>query len=169
MDYNKIISITGMSGLYELLSSRADGAVVKSLEDNSTKFASSRQHQFSHLESIEVYTTKENTFLGEVFEAMKKSDEKIPESNADPKALKAYYEKVVPDMDFEKVFNSDLKKMVKWYYILEKNKVDFTAKSEEGKTGSETKPSGTHAENTHVKDMKPQQTNPRKVESRGVK
>ena len=77
MDYNKIISITGMPGLYELLSSRADGAVVKSLEDNSTKFASSRQHQFSHLESIEIYTTSDNTYLGDVFQKMKNSDEKV--------------------------------------------------------------------------------------------
>lgn len=166
MDYNKIISITGMPGLYELLSSRADGAVVKSLEDGSTKFASSRQHQFSHLESIEIYTTTENTYLGEVFEKMKNSDEKVPESNADAKTLKGYFEKVVPDMDFERVFNSDMKKIVKWYHILDKNKIDFTAKSEE-KASTDAKP--THADNTHVKEMKPQQTNPRKVESRGVK
>ncbi len=170
MDYNKIISITGMSGLYELLSTRADGAVVKSLENNSTKFASSRQHQFSHLESIEVYTNKENIMLRDVFEAIKGSKEKLPDSNADSKALKAYFDKLSLDLDFEKVFTSDLKKMVKWYQILEKNKIDFSIQStetEDAKSKGTHQP--THHENVHVKEMKPQQTNPRKIESRGVK
>ena len=58
MDYNKIVSVTGLAGLYELLSSKSDGAVVRSLEDNSTKFVSTRLHNFSHLESIEVFTVK---------------------------------------------------------------------------------------------------------------
>ena len=56
MDYNKIVSVTGLAGLYELISSKSDGAVVRSLEDNSTKFVSTRVHNFSHLESIEVFT-----------------------------------------------------------------------------------------------------------------
>ncbi len=66
MEYNKLVSVTGLPGLFELLSSKSDGAVVRSLEDNITKFVSSRQHNFSHLESIEVYTTKDNTSLAEV-------------------------------------------------------------------------------------------------------
>lgn len=167
MEYNKIISVTGKPGLFELLSTRADGAVIRSLEDNSTKFAASRQHQFSHLDSIEVYTTKENTTLRDVFKAMKESDEKLPDAKADASALRTYFENVYPDMDFDRVFNSDMKKMVKWYGILEKNNIDFTAESEEPAPEKDTKPH--HPENTHVKEMKPQQTNPRKVESRGVK
>lgn len=168
MEYNKIISVTGMPGLYELLSTRADGAVVKSLENNSTKFAASRQHQFSHLESIEVFTNKENVMLSDVFAAMKENREKIPDGNADAKVIKAYFEKVYPDLDHDRVFNSDLKKMVKWYHILEKNKIDFSVK--EATPESKTKPpASNHADTTHVKEMKPQQTNPRKIESRGVK
>ena len=65
MEYNKLISVTGFSGLFELITSKPDGAIVRSLEDNSTKFVSSRIHQFSHLESIEVYTTDENINLAE--------------------------------------------------------------------------------------------------------
>ena len=42
MDYNKIVSVTGMGGLYELVSSKADGGIVRSLEDKSTKFVSNR-------------------------------------------------------------------------------------------------------------------------------
>ena len=54
MEYSKLVAVTGLPGLFELLSSKSDGGVVRSLEDNSTKFVSSRVHNFSHLESIEV-------------------------------------------------------------------------------------------------------------------
>ena len=124
MDYNKLASVTGMSGLFELLSSKSDGAVVRSLEDNTTKFVSSRIHNFSHLESIEVFTVKDNVNLTEVFLAMKDSTEKLPDAN-DAKAVKAYFEKVYPDMDFSRVYASDTKKMVKWFEVLQKNKVEI--------------------------------------------
>lgn len=171
MEYNKIVSVTGMPGLYELLTSKSDGAVVRSLEDNVSKFVSTRQHNFSHLESIEVYTTNGNTSLAELLEAMKKSKEKAPENNADPKALKSYFQKVYPDMDFDRVYTSDMKKMVKWYNIIQKNKIEIKVQTEEEKEAAAeakiAKPA--HAENAHVKDMKPQQVNPKKIESRGVK
>jgi len=171
MDYNKIVSVTGLSGLFELLSSKSDGGVVRSLEDNTTKFVSTRQHNFSHLESIEVYTTKDNTNLAELFEAMKNSKEKIPDAKADIKSMKSYFEKVYPELDFERVYASDMKKMVKWYNILEKNKIEIKVKTEEEKEAAaelkNAKP--IHTENAHIKDMKPQQSNPRKIESRGVK
>ncbi len=125
MDYNKLVSITGLSGLYELLSSKADGGVVRSLEDKSTKFVSTRIHSFSHLESIEIFTTKDNVNLVEVFTAMKESKTKTPDAKADNKALKAYFEKVYPDMDFERVYSSDMKKMVKWLEILTANKIEI--------------------------------------------
>ncbi|MEO7263897.1 MAG: DUF5606 domain-containing protein [Ferruginibacter sp.] len=131
MNYNKIVSVTGMSGLFELISSKADGGIVKSLEDKSTKFVSNRVHSFTGLEGIEVYTTKDNVNLADVFIAMQNSEEKAPEANADNKAIKAYFEKVYPDMDFERVYSSDMKKMVKWLDILKKNKIEIKAPAEE--------------------------------------
>jgi hypothetical protein len=123
MEYNKIVSVSGLSGLFELVSSRQDGAVVRSLEDNSSKFVSSRIHHFSHLESIEIYTVRENVYLSDVFKAMQASGEARPEEKADGKVLKAYFEKVYPDMDFARVYASDMKKMVKWLAVLEKHNV----------------------------------------------
>ena len=125
MDYNKIVSVTGMSGLYELISSKTDSGIVRSLEDNSTKFVSTRIHSFSHLESIEVYTVKDNVNLVEIFTAMQKSKEILPDAKADAKAIRSYFEKVYPDMDFERVYGSDMKKMVKWFEILTKNKIEI--------------------------------------------
>jgi len=56
MEYGKLVAVTGLPGLFELMSSKSDGGIVRSLDDKSTKFVSTRIHQFSHLESIEVYT-----------------------------------------------------------------------------------------------------------------
>ena len=119
-----MVAVTGLSGLFELVSSKADGGIVRSLEDKSTKFVSNRVHSFSHLESIEIYTTGENVNLSEIFIAMKKSGIQLPDVN-NAKELKGYFEKVYPNLDFERVYSSDMKKMVKWFEILEKNSIEI--------------------------------------------
>lgn len=124
MEYSKLVAVTGMPGLYELINSKSDGAIVRSLEDNSTKFASSRIHNFSHLESIEVYTTRENVNLVEIFQAMDKAGGTLPDGK-DAGALKKYFEKAYPELDFERVYTSDLKKMVKWFEILKNKNIEI--------------------------------------------
>lgn len=125
MEYSKLVGVTGLGGLYELISSKSDGGVVRSLEDKSTKFVSSRIHNFSHLETIEIYTVKDNINLADLFLAMKASGEPMPPSGADAKAIRAYFEKVLPEMDFERVYASDMKKMLKWYELITKNNIEI--------------------------------------------
>lgn len=124
MEYSKLVAVTGLPGLYELINSKTDGAVVRSLEDNNTKFASSRIHNFSHLESIEVFTVGDNVNLVEIFQAMDKAKDGMPDAK-DNAAVKKYFEKVYPDLDFDRVYPSDLKKMVKWFEVLKKNEVEL--------------------------------------------
>ncbi|MFM7011954.1 MAG: DUF5606 domain-containing protein, partial [Betaproteobacteria bacterium] len=93
MDYNKLISVTGFSGLFELVSSKTDGAIVRSLEDDSTKFVSSRLHQFSHLETIEVYTQEDNVNLIDIFKTMDTAGQELP-AEKENKAVKSYFEQV---------------------------------------------------------------------------
>lgn len=148
MEYGKVISVTGLGGLFELVGSKKDGAIVRSLEDKSTRFVASRVHNFSHLESIEVYTVRDNVNLVEVFTAMKNSDEPLP-SDKDNTAVKAYFLKVYPDIDFERVYASDMKKMVKWFSVLQANNVEFKLsqaaeeESEDAEQGVEVTASGT--------------------------
>jgi len=123
MEYNKIVAVTGLAGLFELVSSKTDGAIVHSLEDNTTKFVSSRVHNFSHLESIEVYTLNENVNLLDVFKAMRDNKATLPDTKNN-NSIKKYFQTVFPNMDFERVYASDMKKMVKWFEIL-KDKVEF--------------------------------------------
>jgi hypothetical protein len=124
MEYSKLVAVTGLPGLYELVSTKSDGAIVRSLEDNSTKFAATRIHNFSHLESIEVYTTGDNVNLVSIFEAMDSKGGSLPDTK-DNGAVKKYFEKAFPELDFERVYPSDLKKMVRWFEILKKNKIEI--------------------------------------------
>jgi hypothetical protein len=124
MEYNKLVAVTGLSGLFELVSSKADGGIVRSLEDKSTKFVSNRIHSFSHLESIEIFTTGENVNLTDVLLAMKNSAENLPDVNQ-ASEIKSYFQKVYPNMDFERVYGSDMKKMVKWFDIINKNNIEI--------------------------------------------
>ncbi len=133
MEYSKIVSVTGLPGLYELINSKSDGAIVRSLDDKTTKFASGRIHNFSHLESIEVYTLRENVNLTEIFHAMAKNKDPLPDTK-DNVLVKKYFEKVYPDIDFERVYNSDLKKMIKWYEVLKKNNVEIKLSEPEPET-----------------------------------
>ncbi len=169
MEYNKLVSVSGLSGLFEMISSKADGAVVRSLDDNSTKFVSSRIHQFSHLESIEIYTKKDNVNLVDVLNAMKASSEKAPDPKADNKALKAYFEKVYPDMDFERVYASDMKKMVKWLGTLVSQNIEIklseTAETDAATTETKTvKAKAASTQATAVKNAPAKKINaPRKM------
>jgi 16S rRNA G527 N7-methylase RsmG len=124
MEYSKLVAVTGLPGLFELISSRGDGAVVRSLDDNKTQFISGRVHNFSHLESIEVYTQRENVNLVDVFNVMEKDGGSLPDAK-DNDAVKKYFEKVYPEMDFERVYTSDMKKMVKWFESLKKHNVEI--------------------------------------------
>lgn len=129
MEYSKLVAVTGLPGLFELINSKTDGAIVRSLDDRSTRFVSSRVHNFSHLESIEIYTVRDNVNLVDVLTAMEKAGGKLPDEK-DAAAVKKYFEKVYPDMDFERVYASDMKKMVKWFDQLKKNNIEIKLSEE---------------------------------------
>lgn len=124
MEYSKLVAVTGLPGLFELINSKTDGAIVRSLDDKSTRFVSTRIHNFSHLESIEIYTTRDNVNLVDLFTAMEQATDKLPDEK-DAAAVKKYFEKIFPDMDFERVYSSDMKKMVKWFAALKKHDVEI--------------------------------------------
>ena len=124
MDYKEIVAVTGLGGLFQLLATKSDGAIVRNLADKSTKFISARLHNVTPLESIEVYTTEDNVRLHNVFQKMKDNENNIKPvdaKTADNNAVKEYFKSVFPSFDEERVYVSDMKKMVKWYEILKDN------------------------------------------------
>lgn len=145
MEYRQIVSVTGLGGLYQLMSTKNDGAIVRSLVDKSVKFVSARIHHITPLESIEIYTTGENVRLHEVLEQIKENDGQVKELNSkkDDKAIKAYFKTVLPDFDEERVYTSDIRKILKWYELLKNNdllKFDYLKAQPEDEAATEAAP-----------------------------
>jgi hypothetical protein len=169
MEYSKLVSVTGLSGLFELLSSKSDGGIVRSLEDKSTKFVSTRLHSFSQLESIEIFTTGENVNLVEIFTSMKNHAEALPDGG-DAAKNKAYFQKVYPAMDFDRVYASDMKKIIKWFAQLQKFGIEIKlselgpdAESNPMETMAQ-KPKGSEPKASATKTAPPKKINaPRKM------
>ncbi|MFM6944401.1 MAG: DUF5606 domain-containing protein [Bacteroidota bacterium] len=135
MQYREIVAITGLGGLFQLLTTKSDGAIVKSLADNSTKFISARLHNVTPLDSIEIYTIEENIRLSELFSQMKEQEASKPlvdHKKASNEEIKNYISSVYPNIDLERVYISDMKKMLKWYEILKSsNLLSFEVATEE--------------------------------------
>jgi len=106
--------------LFQLVSSKTGGAIVRSLADEKTFFASGRLHQFTPLESIEVFTKEGNISLSAVFTAMGKQESgvKPADPDADPEEIRKYFRETIAGLDEDRVHLSDMKKMLKWYGIL---------------------------------------------------
>lgn len=140
MEYREIVSVTGLGGLFQLLATKSDGAIVRNLLDKATKFIPARVHNVTPLESIEVYTHEENVRLHEVFEKMKAAKDALPTGKkAGNEDVKAYFKSVFPQLDEDRVYVSDMKKMVKWFELLKENDLlDFSAlKAAEEAAGDE--------------------------------
>ena len=169
MEYRKIVSVTGLPGLFEIISSKTDGAIVRSLDDKSTKFVASRTHNLSHLESIEVYTVNDNVNLSEIFFAIDKAGVKLPEEK-DAKAVKQFFEKVFPDLDFDRVYNSDMKKMVRWYSVLKTHEIEVKLSEEPSEDAEETEAAAVVAEEAKpVKKAKAKKEEEPEEEKAGAK
>lgn len=122
MDYREIVSVTGIGGLFQLMATKSDGAIVRNLADKTTKFIPARLHNVTPLESIEVYTIGENVRLHEVFQKMKENENVAkPDNKASNNDIKGYFKSIFPEFDEERVYVSDMKKMLKWFEILKSN------------------------------------------------
>jgi hypothetical protein len=141
MEFKDIIALSGMPGLFELMSTKSDGIIVKSLDDGKSQFVSSRLHGVSSLDTISVFLkNEETTDLKKVLQQMqvKESEVPLPDTKSDDKKLKEYFSKVLPDYDEEKVHTSDMKKMVKWYGILKSHNL-IPAEDVKSETATEEK------------------------------
>ena len=169
MDYSKLVAVTGLPGLHELINSKNDGAVVRSLDDKTIRFISARIHNFSQLESIEVFTHHDNVNLVAVFQAMEKSSEKLPDEK-DAVAIKKYFQTVFSDMDFEKVYDSDRKKMLKWFAVLKKYNIEIKLSEPVAETpAEEIKTEPVKEEDPPVKEKKKKEEKSDSIKSRKPK
>ncbi len=121
MSLDKILSISGKPGLYELKTQTRSGFLAESLLDGK-KVSVSARHNVSLLSEIAIYTTSEELPLGEVFNKImdKENGGEAISHKSSKDQLEEYFFNVLPDYDEDRVYASDIKKVVQWYNLLQK-------------------------------------------------
>jgi hypothetical protein len=121
MDLSKILSVGGKPGLYKLIAQSKTGLIVESLIDQK-RFPTHIADKVNNLEDITVYLNDKDIPLKDVLITIFKKENGGPaiDSKSDDKTLKAYFESVLPDYDKERVYVSDIKKIIGWYNLLQK-------------------------------------------------
>ncbi|NQX78293.1 DUF5606 domain-containing protein [Gilvibacter sp.] len=132
MSLEKIMAISGKPGLYELKTQTRTGFLAQSLVDGKTLSVSGR-HNVSLLSEIAIYTLSEEVPLAEVFDKIsaKENGGQAINHKSSKDELEAYFFEVLPDYDEDRVYPSDIKKVVQWYNLLQKNGHSAFAAEEE--------------------------------------
>jgi hypothetical protein len=162
MDLKEIMSISGYSGLFKFVSQGRNGLIVESLIDKKrTNIPSTAK--VSTMNDIAVFTDGEDVPLRVVLQTIKEKSNGSP--SIDPKTLtekevREYFAEILPTYDRDRVYFSDIKKIILWYNLLQKNDMlDFEAKDEE-ETGEATEKSPVAEVDSKKTSTKPLPTKP---------
>jgi len=120
MSIKKILAVSGKPGLYELKIQTRTGFVAESLLDGK-KITVGMRANVSLLSEIAVYTYSEEVRLADVLKAIaaKENDGLAMSHKEDDAKLKAYFREVLPEFDEDRVYTSDIKKILNWYNLLQ--------------------------------------------------
>ena len=127
MEFNKIISVAGKPGLFHAISQTKTGFIVESLVDKK-RFPIPSTNKVSLLENIAIYTYEEEVPLLTVFKTIyEKNEGKETISHKESgQKLTAYFSEILPEYDEERVYTSNIKKVIQWYNLLVKSGLDFS-------------------------------------------
>lgn len=130
----KIVSISGKAGLYKVISQGKNMLIVESLSDKKRVPAYSSDKVVS-LGDVSMFTDNGDKPLSEILESMKVRENGAPASldaRTDAQSLRAYFAEIVPDFDRNRVYTTDIKKLIQWYNLLiETGNSDFLPKEDE--------------------------------------
>ena len=119
MNLRGIVAVSGRPGLYKLVGQNKAGYVLESLDAQKTKIiANVSNTKLASLEDITVYGQEDDLKLVDVLANIAATKGEVPDSKADANTLKAFFEEVAPNHDEDKVYTSDMKKIVSWYHLL---------------------------------------------------
>lgn len=152
MIIQKIIAIAGKPGLYEVLATNRNNLVVESMLDGKRSSLPGAS-RVSSLGDITMYTQKEDILLMDVLNRMHEhtGGQAGVSHKGSPGEIRAFVDEVIPELDYDRVFNSDLKKLVQWFNIL----VDKNAFPLVPETSEETEVAETSGESEEKKEDEP--------------
>ena len=135
MNLDKVLSVSGKPGLYELISKSKSGFIVKSL-DTGKKTAISMRQNINVLGEIGIYTYDDEVPLYKVLKSIaeKESNQKAIDPKSASNKLKAYFQEILPNYDEDRVYVSDMKKILQWYNtLIEMGVTEFEAEKAQEK------------------------------------
>ncbi len=137
MSLEKVLAITGKPGLYKLVAQTRGGFVAESLIDKK-RLSVNIQQNVSVLSEIAIYTLTEEVPLKEVLKSIRKKEngeQTVIKANDSKDKLEEYFFEILPEYDEDRVYVSDIKKIIQWYNLLqEHNMLDFEDDSKPKKT-----------------------------------
>lgn len=158
----EIASVSGKGGLFRILKPTRNGVILETIDDKKTKLIANSSERVSILKEISVYTTGEESSkpLEDVLRDVNKlfgTELKVSSKSSDAE-LRDFMEKVVPDYDVEKVYCSDIKKLVIWYGVLSKNFPDIFTEEKKVEDKKEEAPAKKEVEAKEEKATKTKET-----------
>ena len=130
----EILAISGRPGLYRLIKYGKNVIIVENITDKKRSTAYSRDKVIS-LGDISMYTDSGDKPLGEILEVIKTKYDAKPIDIAnykDPETLQAFFKEIVPNFDVDRVYSTDIKKLINWYnFLINSGMTDFLPKEEE--------------------------------------
>jgi hypothetical protein len=167
MDLKEIMSVSGHSGLFKFVSQGRNGIIVESFVDKKRMFVSASQ-KVSALSDIAIFTEGEEVPLKDVMKNIHNlmPGEHAPDAKAaSPDDLKQFMEKILPEYDRNRVYVSDIKKLVTWYNaLLDLNLLQFEEPVKETEQ-NESKDDSNEAAKEEVK-VKPKAKAPAKPKAK---
>ena len=123
MNIENLVAVSALPGLHKIIANRDNGLIVEDIETGKSRFCSSRKHQFSPMETIAIFTDDDDSeklenILQTMMDQVKSNP--VPAAKASGADLKTYFEKILPTYDRDKVHVSHIKKVIKWYHLLDK-------------------------------------------------
>jgi len=131
MNLEKILAVTGMPGLYRLITTRNNGLIIEDFKSGKRTFISLRKHQFTPLESVGIYTYTDVIDLPEVFKKIQSSAVSLPDVGSAASDFHKFLREVLPEYDEDRVYLSDIKKLTKWYAFLDEQNLLVPAAGDE--------------------------------------
>ena len=128
MNLHGIVAVSGRPGLWKAMAQNKTGFILESLDGQKTKLVvNASTAKIAALDEITIFGTEEDLKLTDIFETMKTASA-VPDAKADGKKLREYFYEVSPQHDEDRVYSSDIKKVISWFNIL-KDKPEFESSS----------------------------------------
>lgn len=167
-----ILSVSGRPGLFKLISNGKNMVIVESLIDKKRLPIYARDKVVS-LGDIAMYTTEDEVPLRDVLVSIKKKESGNKASilpSAKPEELKAYLGEVLPNFDGDRIYSSDIKKLINWYNLLTEAGIDFETvesadelEAEETNNTAEAEPKAEKEKVTKTSKTKTDEEKPKKT------